>query len=491
MRKIDPRYTVYCTAGMLKITVFPNGDVYRCSADYNYGRPPLFNILDDEYPFLDEATPCTHERCDINCDIIDIQKFIFDNENKVFTETLVTEICNKELTRYTLRYINDPNENKFNFIRIVWIPSYKCNFNCYYCNYGDPSKPKERSADPELTTSQWLEFFKKIYTRFDCGDLGIAGGEPMLSDSVLPVVKLMSDKFWCTITTNMSKSFYALTRSNILREEVYKQNSLAPIYRGLSIVGSIHPTARNFNIERLKSSSLLLKNNGYPVMLTLVGHPDQLFLAEEWSEWCKKYNISFFLHRWNGGDHDGHFAGLTEAEERFFQSLTAVVPGIRDVPDRLYDPSNPDDFPNLTPEQRGLLGKLPRRQSTAIVMREWNIEFFNVPSELTFSKDDNPLLSGEFKNLSDLPLLGTNVDNPFKVGGRLFSASTMALCAEYRAPITETVQPGKTFAFQMPLDISSLKEGVYTLTIDIVIEGICWLEQRGVKPHKILLTVTK
>ena len=71
---------VYCSAGINYAVVCPNGDVYRCMADYVGNHLPLFNVKDgwrkEEKPSL-----CSHPRCEGSCDVRYTTKAIFSPKN--------------------------------------------------------------------------------------------------------------------------------------------------------------------------------------------------------------------------------------------------------------------------------------------------------------------------------------------------------------------------------------------------------------------------
>ena len=49
-----------CSAGVSYFHVYPNGDVYRCLADWNARRPPMFNLKRDGWQGAVEPTLCDH-----------------------------------------------------------------------------------------------------------------------------------------------------------------------------------------------------------------------------------------------------------------------------------------------------------------------------------------------------------------------------------------------------------------------------------------------
>ena len=60
--------TVMCSAGISHLLLYPNGDVFRCMADYNARRAPLFNAKQG-WQTLDTPTECPHDTCYAACDL--------------------------------------------------------------------------------------------------------------------------------------------------------------------------------------------------------------------------------------------------------------------------------------------------------------------------------------------------------------------------------------------------------------------------------------
>ena len=67
------------------------------------------------------------------------------------------------------------------------------------------------------------------------------------------------------------------------------------------IVASLHLTAKAFDRDAFLAKVLYLKHNGISTMINFVGHPLQLFLADDFKQWCKKHDVPFVLSPWYGG----------------------------------------------------------------------------------------------------------------------------------------------------------------------------------------------
>ena len=72
-----------CSAGVSYFHVYPNGDVYRCLADYNARRPPMFNVKRDGWRGSAAPTICDHERCYNACDLDWTTKWQLDEDGRL------------------------------------------------------------------------------------------------------------------------------------------------------------------------------------------------------------------------------------------------------------------------------------------------------------------------------------------------------------------------------------------------------------------------
>ena len=79
------------------------------------------------------------------------------------------------------------------------------------------------------------------------------------------------------------------------------------------IVASLHVTAKGFDRDAFLARVLYLKNNGIATTINFVGHPLQLFLADEFQQWCKNPRRALMLSPWHGRDNEGYEAVCTEA----------------------------------------------------------------------------------------------------------------------------------------------------------------------------------
>ena len=309
--------TVLCSAGLSHLLLYPNGDVYRCMADYNARRTPLFNATQG-WKTPDTAVECPHERCYAACDLDWAKKWVFEEGNPVpeIIQPQSHTVNHTDGHPWAEQTLDRPLTN---MAHIVWAPSLLCNYDCLYCGcaVGAHNIHKEfLSASPELSVGEWTQVWREILGKYDFGIVSVTGGEPLFSRATLPVLKLISEQFSVSITTNLSTNVFGLIRD-------------LPQTRGgrtglKLIVASLHVTAKGFDRDVFLARVLYLKNNGIATTINFVGHPLQLFLADEYQQWCKNHDVPFVLSPWHGRDNEGYEAVYTEAERRYLDTIAPV-----------------------------------------------------------------------------------------------------------------------------------------------------------------------
>ena len=313
-----------CSAGVSYFHVYPNGDVYRCLADYNARRPPMFNLKRDGWKGAVDPTVCDHERCYNACDLdwttkwqVDGQGCLektFEGQRKDIETEVSLLLCSQRL--------ESPQRRMAYFI---WSPTLACNYTCAYCGCAAGEKQIRNafpSSHPELTVAEWTGIWSDILERFDYGILSITGGEPLLSEATIPVLSRVTQKFACYITSNISRNIMEFTRGSIHPREPSELEGFGRVPVGLAGINcSLHPTSRGFNWELFKGSVLLLQHAGFHVSVNYVGYPLQLYLAPEYKAWCEQNKIEFTLSAWQGMDNEGTIARYSLPERTFFEEI--------------------------------------------------------------------------------------------------------------------------------------------------------------------------
>ena len=313
-----------CSAGVSYFHVYPNGDVYRCLADSNAGRSPMFNLKRDGWQGAGDPTVCDHERCYNACDLDWTTKWQVDDQGRV---EKTFEGQRKDIDKEVAQFLCSQNleSPQRRMAYFIWSPTLACNYTCAYCGCAAGEKQIKKvfpSSHPELTVDEWTDIWSDILERFDYGILSVTGGEPMLSAATIPVLSIVTQKFACYITSNISRNIMAFTRGDICPGGTSEVEGLGRVPIGLSGINcSLHPTSKGFNLEVFKGSVLLLRNAGFHVSVNYVGYPLQLYLAPEYKAWCERNEVEFTLSSWQGEDNEGTIARYSLPEQTFFETI--------------------------------------------------------------------------------------------------------------------------------------------------------------------------
>jgi MoaA/NifB/PqqE/SkfB family radical SAM enzyme len=452
--------TTLCSAGVSYFHVYPNGDVYRCLADYNARRPPLFNLKRDGWTGADDPTVCDHERCTNACDLdwttkwqVDQQGRLertFEGQRKDTEHDVSRLLCSQRL--------ESPQRRMAYFI---WSPTLICNYTCAYCGCAAGEKHIKDdfpSSHPELTVDEWVDVWSGVLERFEYGILSITGGEPLLSDATVPVLGLMTRKFACYMTSNISRNVMAFTRGGLHPGAPRLVDGFGEVPVGLSGINcSLHPTSKGFNWELFKGSILLLRHAGFRVSVNYVGYPLQLYLAPEYKAWCEQQQIEFTLSSWQGIDNDGHVARYSFPERTFFETTASSH----------------------------------RKKANELV-------FVDCRYDVTLDAPVTPVLmadvitlAGRIRNLSD---------TAWQVGrgpGRWSVAAYMTRIGRRKqwmrelrtSPPERQLPPNAELAFSLPIDTRGLPAGIYEVWIDMLMEDQHWMASQGAVPFSAVLRI--
>lgn len=445
--------TTLCSAGVSYFHVYPNGDVYRCLADYNARRAPMFNARRDGWRSPVEPTVCDHERCYNACDLDWTTKWQVDAQGRLerTIEGQRKDVEQEVSSLFGSQRLDGPQRRLAYFI---WSPTLACNYTCAYCGCAAGEKQIRNdfpSSHPELSVDEWIDVWSEILERFDYGILSVTGGEPLLSDATLPVLALVSQKFACYVTSNVSRNVMELTRGRISPGRVRDVADVGPVPVGLSGFNcSLHPTSKGFNWELFKGSVLLLRNAGYQVSVNYVGYPLQLYLAPEYKAWCDQNDVEFTLSSWQGVDNDGAVARYSVAERAFF--------------DELAPPH--------------------RKKANELVFVDCRYEVMLDDPSTRVLMADVVAMRGRIRNLSsDAWHVGTG-PGQWSVGGYLTRVGRRKhWMRELRTSPPECrVSPGDELEFALDVDTRGLPAGLYDLWIDLVTDRRNWMALHGAVP---------
>lgn len=452
--------TMLCSAGVSYFHIYPNGDVYRCLADYNARLPPMFNLKRDGWQGATAPTVCEHERCYNACDLdwttkwrVDAQGSLeatFDGQRKDLENEVSLRLCSQRLEA--------PQRQMAYFI---WSPTLACNYTCAYCGCAAGEKRIRNdfpSSYPELTVDEWIDAWDRILERFDYGILSITGGEPLLSEATMPVLGMVAEKFACYMTSNISRNIMEFTRGGIRPGAPRDIDGFGQVPVGLSGIScSLHPTSKGFNWDLFKGALLLLRNAGFRVAVNYVGYPLQLYLAPEYQGWCEQNDIAFTLSSWQGVDNQGNVSRYSIPEQAFFEEIAP----------------------------------LHRKKANELVFKSCSYEVTLDHPLTPVLMADVVTLSGRMRNLSQ---------TAWEVGsgaGRWSVAAYLTRVGRPKQWMRElrtsspdrVVAPDEDLEFVLPIDTRGLPAGIYEVAIDMVMDEGNWMALHGAVPFTVHLRI--
>lgn len=454
--------TMLCSAGVNYFHVYPNGDVYRCLADYNARRPPMFNLKRDGWQGSTDPTVCDHERCCNACDLDWTTKWQVDGEGRLEqTFEGQRKDVDKPVSPFLCSQKLDAPERRMAYF--IWSPTLACNYTCVYCGCAAGEKQIRKEfpgSHPELTVDEWADVWSEVLERFDYGILSITGGEPLLSDATIPVLGMMTQKFACYMTSNISRNIMEFTRGGIRPGAPTLVDGLGEVPVGISGINcSLHPTSKGFNWDLFKGAVLLLRNAGFQVSVNYVGYPLQLYLAPEYKAWCDQNQIQFTLSSWQGVDNDGHVSRYSFPERTFFETI---------APDH-------------------------RKKANELVFMDCRYDVV-VDSPITpvLMTDVLPI-TGRIRNLSHSEWPVGNGPGQWSVAGYLTRLGRRKQwMRELRtSQVEHVVPPNGELPFSLPVDTRGLPAGIYELWIDMLKDDRNWMALHGAVPFTTTIRIER
>lgn len=281
---------LYCTGGHDWVSVDSNGDVHPCLALFISGQRLLGNLFTGDLVKLRKQPymRCPIQECQQVCDRHWSAKKIYRDDKETDSQDLDNPLAYQPF--------NHP-------ISILWAPSWVCSYNCRYC-----ALPKDKALKTE---AQWTAGFGRFLddNRIDGGLLHTHGGEPLDYKGMAECLAFFAERgFVINVTTNLSSDIWGNFMNVVQPEQVGAINC------------SLHACEPKFNWNMFRARVLALKLMGYPVSVSLVGHPDQLALAPEFHEYFAKEGIPFALIPMSGS-----FDGFG------FNRIADYPPGLQDI----------------------------------------------------------------------------------------------------------------------------------------------------------------
>ena len=451
---------ILCSAGVSCFHVYPNGDVYRCLADFNARRPPMFNLQRDGWNGAVDPVVCDHERCRNACDLDWTTKWQVDGHGRLEkTFEGQRRDLDKEISSFLCSQRLDAPQREMAYF--VWSPTLACNYTCAYCGCAAGEKQIRNdfpSSCPELPVDRWLDIWSDILQRFDYGVLSVTGGEPLLSEATIPVLAMMTQKFACYVTSNVSRGVMEFSRGGIHPGSLRLVEGFGHVPVGLSGLNcSLHPTSKGFNWELFKGSVLLLRNAGFQVSVNYVGYPLQLYLAPEYKAWCEQQQIEFTVSSWQGVDNAGTIARYSPPEQTFFEEIA---------------PSH-------------------RKKANELVLMDCRYDATLENSHTRALMTDILALRGRLRNLSRTEWQVGNGPGRWSVAGYITRVGRRKeWVRELRtSPPDCGVPPGGELEFALPIDTRGLPAGNYEVWIDMLMDGRNWMALHGAVPAAATLRI--
>jgi hypothetical protein len=444
---------VLCSSGVSYFHVYPNGDVYRCLADYNARRAPMFNLKRDGWLGAAEPTVCDHERCYNACDLDWTTKWqvdaagrlerTFEGQRKGTDRAVAPLLCAQRL---------DAPQRRMAYF--IWSPTLACNYTCAYCGCAAGEKQIRSdfpSTSPELTADEWIDVWSDILERFDYGVLSVTGGEPLLSEATLPVLRTAAPKFACYVTSNISRNVMELARGGIAPGGHRAVDAFGEVPVGLCGINcSLHPTSKGFNWELFKGSLLLLRHAGFPVAVNYVGYPLQLYLAPDYQRWCEDNGVEFTLSSWQGVDNEGTVARYSNPERTFFDRMAPAH----------------------------------RRKSNELVFKDLAYDVTLDRPAIRALMSDVVTLTGRIRNRSSTAWDVGSGPGRWSVAGYITRVGRRRQWVrELRtSPPDGRLPPDGELAFALPIDTRGLPAGIYEVWIDLRMDDRNWMALHGAVP---------
>ena len=450
---LDRAGQLLCSAGVSYFHIYPNGDVYRCLADYNARRAPMFNVKRDGWQGSAHPTVCDHERCYNACDLDWTTKWQVDEEGQL-QETFEGQRkdVDRDIASFLCSQRLETPERRMAYF--VWSPTLACNYTCAYCGCAAGEKQLRSdfpSTHPELTVDEWVDVWSDILACFEYGVVSVTGGEPLLSEATIPVLGMLTQRFACYVTSNVSRNVMELTRGAIRPGELRAVEGFGDVPVGLSGINcSLHPTSKGFNWELFKGAVLLLRHAGFHVSVNYVGYPLQLYLAPEYKRWCDEHGIEFTLSSWQGVDNDGTVARYSQPERAFFEEM---APAHRKKANELVLTDCRYEVALDRPVTRGLMA-------------------------------DVVTLTGRIRNLSAQSWEVGSGPGRWSVAGYVTRLGRRKVWVrELRtSPPDRAVPPNGELEFALTIDTRGLPAGTFEVWIDLLAEPRNWMALHGAVP---------
>ena len=315
-----------CSAGVSYFHVYPNGDVYRCLADYNARRPPMFNLKRDGWKGAVDPTVCDHERCYNACDLDWTTKWQVDGQGRLEKtfEGQRKDIDGRRSSRFLCSQRLESPAAPDGLLHLVTDAGVQLHLRLLRLR-GRREADQERlslvvpRADRRRVDRHLERHPGALRVRHPQHHRRRAAAQrsddPRAQHGDAEVRLLHH-------LQHQPQHHGVHPRPHPPGEAPSEVEGFGHVPIGLSGINcSLHPTSKGFNWELFKGSVLLLRNAGFHVSVNYVGYPLQLYLAPEYKAWCEQNKVEFTLSSWQGEDNEGNIARYSLPERTFFEEI--------------------------------------------------------------------------------------------------------------------------------------------------------------------------
>lgn len=196
-----------------------------------------------------------------------------------------------------------------NRVFFTWDIDYRCNYNCTYCFlHYEPETTNIKTV--YLEPQEWIKIWKDIYERYGYCHISVTGGEPFIYPNFIDIISELSQIHTFEFSTNLSWDIKDFVKK-ISPERVIINSSFHPEFIG---------------IQKFLERFFFLKQNNYPISITIVAYPPLLEKIIEYKELFEKNGLKAIIYPYRGPYWSRKYPeGYTQTEKRFLRQLEIRV----------------------------------------------------------------------------------------------------------------------------------------------------------------------
>jgi len=184
-------------------------------------------------------------------------------------------------------------------ISFSWDLHYRCNYRCPYC-WWHGRWQELAGCHRNLSTNEWLGYWKNIYDKYGAAQIEVVGGEPFIYPDFVNLIEKLSAMHTIRITTNLSTNIDAFLE--MINPSRVKINP------------TFHPTFSDFNTFIKKC--IALRDKGFTENVNYLAYPPQIKFIPGYKAKFNRESLALtvmtFWGEYNGKDYP---ASYTEEEK--------------------------------------------------------------------------------------------------------------------------------------------------------------------------------